>query len=1138
MSTRNINQLKSLTSNGLEQSGSKTWRSVGELEGTEEFKNSLDTEFVEGSAQMETEEEREVSRRSFIKLMGASSAMAGLGLASCRRPESLIIPFADSPEWGLPGKPLYFASSMPSSTGAVPLVVTTQDGRPTKLEPNKRYSSLGGTNSFVQASVLDMYDPARSREFLQNGKVASREVFEKSIGEVITTSSKVAFVFGEDDSPTRSRLVKELKAKYGSSKFYSYEPLTGEERKEAIAERFGKGVDVVADYSKAQVVLSLDSDFLELDEQGPVAGFYKNRFVEGSGYDKKVDPAKMNRLYIVEGGFSLTGGMADHRMRIAPSQVTAVAAEIAKRLGVTVNVTGGGELTIEQQKWAAECAKDLKKNAGKSAVVAGTRQSKGLQEITIAINEALGNYGKTLKAVKKQNTEFGNMNGLIKALNAKELDAVVLLTPANPVYDADGFASAAKNAKLVHLGLRTDATAHAADWHIPAAHYLESWNDARTASGAYTVVQPLILPLYNGVSELDLLLLLLEGTLFNSDLNGETTSPAYDAVRKTFASIADATEAKWMTLLRDGFWKKSSYEDVKLKAAGAISVTLPLAPSISSLEVVFTTDGSIYDGRYANNAWLQEAPDPITKVCWDNVAIISPKTAKDLGIYEKIMKLQPKGKAYGIEGEYGQVGPDNEGQKHANPVIKLDVNGRSLDVVVMVGFGHADNILSLSLGYGQGFDEHDDLGRTPENQTHVSQVSVNRGFNAYSLRSAETPYLVSGGKVENLNKKYPLAMTQEHHAMYGRAIVREISTLPTSGKHPKDYKEQLKKVTKQGMDSHTPENISLYKQKGSETWHDKKAANKHLYDERQQWAMTIDLNNCIGCNACLVACQAENNIPVVGKDQVANGREMHWIRMDRYYAAKETYDKEGNKITDDHGKPVLDEDNPEMIPQPVACQQCESAPCETVCPVNATVHTEDGLNAMAYNRCIGTRYCANNCPYKARRFNFFDYNKRNPLIDKNLYKGPLGEKAVGEAPSLQRNPNVTVRMRGVMEKCTYCVQRIQAAKAKVKVRLKDKATLAGGSSVDVKIEDKELRPKLDSVRTACQDACPSGAVTFGNLMDGNDAKVVRSRDSSRNYELLHYIGTAPRTTYLARVKNPNPAMPDAKAIGRASISIH
>ncbi|MBT8037109.1 MAG: TAT-variant-translocated molybdopterin oxidoreductase [Verrucomicrobiae bacterium] len=1144
MSNRKTNQPET----PVNQGGTKIWRSLGELESTERFQDALDREFVEGSSQMETEEEREVSRRSFMKLMGASSALAGMGLAACRRPESLIVPFTESPEWSVPGKPLHYATSMPRAGGAVPLVVTTHDGRPTKLEPNKLFQKRAGTDSFTQASILDMYDPARSREFLAKGEKKSRVEFEAALAEIAKPDAAIGFVFGEDESPTRSRLVKDLKAKFSGAKFFSYEPLTGEDRKQAHAAAFGAGVDVVADFSTAKVVLSLDSDFLELDQQGPVSGFYKNRFIEGADYTKKADKNAMNRLYVVEGGFSLTGGMADHRMRIAPSQIPAIAAAIANHLGASVTVTSGPSLTAEQTKWALECAKDLKANAGKSVVLAGSRQSRELQDICIAINTALGNYSKTLKPVLTERGEYGDMDALKKALNAKQLDALILLTPANPVYDAPDFAAAAESTTVVHLGLRNDASAHAADWHVPAAHFLESWSDARSAHGSYTVVQPMILPLYNGVSELDLLLAVLDGQLFDSAKDGEKTSPSYDAVRATFSTLADDSTKSWLQVLRDGFWKKSTYAAASPKGVGPITIEVPKAPTLDSLEVIFSTDGSLYDGRYANNAWLQEAPDPISKVCWDNVAMVSPKTAKEMGVYDAILKLEPSGKIYGlldVEKNAGAHPQDKEGRDHTNPMVKLTVNGQSLEVPIMIGFGHAENVVSLSLGYGQGFDQHDELKRGPFNEKDVSVVSVNRGFNAYSLRKAETPYLATGAKAEDVKKRYSIAMTQEHHAMYGRALAREISTESTDASHGhgKDFAQQLEGVKKQGMDSHAPENISLYKPQGSSTWHDKARADKHLFDERQQWAMTIDLNNCIGCNACLVACQAENNIPVVGKEQVAIGREMHWIRMDRYFAAKETYDDKGHKLVDSHGDPIFDEDNPEMIPQPVACQHCEAAPCETVCPVNATVHSEDGLNTMAYNRCIGTRYCASNCPYKARRFNFFDYNKRNPLIEKNLYKGPAGKTAVGEAPSLQRNPNVTVRMRGVIEKCTYCVQRIQSAKGKVKANFKKKVTRLGVPSADVKIADSELRPKTDSVTSACQDACPSGAIVFGNLMDPKSViRRIKSEDNkpilNRAYDLLNYIGTLPRTSYLARVKNPNPAMPDAKGVGRATITMH
>jgi Fe-S-cluster-containing dehydrogenase component len=429
-----------------------------------------------------------------------------------------------------------------------------------------------------------------------------------------------------------------------------------------------------------------------------------------------------------------------------------------------------------------------------------------------------------------------------------------------------------------------------------------------------------------------------------------------------------------------------------------------------------------------------------------------------------------------------------------------------------VSFGQAENTIIIPLGYGQGFNGDDELERDTKNANHVGLVGVNRGFDAYPLRTQDTAYFASGAKVTKTEKRYSVALTQEHNAMYGRALAREISTDTID--HKGDFKAQLAKVKKQGNDSHAPENISLYKQE------DRKGGTL-LSDKLHQWGMTIDLSSCMGCNACLVACQSENNIPIVGKVQVAKGREMHWIRMDRYFAV--------------HKDNTFDADNPAMVPQPVACVQCESAPCETVCPVNATVHTEDGLNAMAYNRCIGTRYCANNCPYKARRFNYFDYNKRNPLIKNNLNKGPAGIRQDKEAPHLQKNPNVTVRMRGVMEKCTYCVQRIQEAVIRQKRGQKQEVLASGNLSPEVTVTTETLRIPVDSVKTACQDACPAQAIAFGNLLDKDASEMGRAKVLERNYDLLNYIGTLPRTSYLARVKNPNPKMPDAKFVGQSTI---
>jgi MoCo/4Fe-4S cofactor protein with predicted Tat translocation signal len=1110
------------------------WRSAGQLEDTAEFRQWMDREFPQGAAELANPEVDETSRRSFLKLMGASTALAGFGMAACRRPESYIVPYTKAPEWVIPGKATYYASSMPRSGGATPLVVTTFEGRPTRVAPNNLHPDADGTDAFAQASVLDLYSPSRSKKVLKAGKAAKRAELETVIAALAADkAAKVGFLFGTDDSPTRARLTKELAAKFSAAKFYQYESLTGEASSVAI----GDGVKLVADFSKADRILSLDCDFAETDSQGPVAAFFDRRKPEGKNYDAKPDASKMNRLYMVEAAFSLTGGMADHRLRVSPSQVNVVAAQIARGLGVNAAVAAvSPELADPKHvEWVNAVVEDLKENAGKSVVVAGSRQALSLHLLAHAINVALGNIGegKPLAALQTETAGLGTLTALKSDIDSGAVETLVLLTPANPIYDAPadlGFAdSFAKLKNSIHLGPRTDATANASAWHVPAAHYLESWSDARTSRGVYTVVQPMILPLYpDCVSELELLLALLsdDGKLLSGEGEKGAPSPAYTAVRATFAAIGGEGDVAWKKLLRDGFLAGSTYPSVSPVVRGDMST--PLVSSVASkdsLEVIFATDSSVYDGRWIDNGWLQEAPDPISKITWDNAALIAPKTAKELGIYDEIITPEPISSMIGVDGvlenKFAKVGPDGEAQNRKQPIIKIEVNGQSLEIPVLVSFGQAENTIVIPLGYGQGFNSDDELKRDTKNVANVGQVGVNTGFNAYPLRTSASSYFATGAKVTKTGKRYSMALTQEHSAMYGRALAREISTQTDDQKG--SFAAQLANVAKQGNDSHAPPNVSLYKPEGSSTFHPGKdgKAQPLLSDPLHQWGMSIDLSSCTGCNSCLIACQAENNIPIVGKQQVAMGREMHWIRMDRYFATQKDN--------------TFDADNPELIPQPVACVQCESAPCETVCPVNATIHTEDGLNAMAYNRCIGTRYCANNCPYKARRFNYFDYNKRNPLISHNLYKGPFGEKQVGEAPHLQRNPNVTVRMRGVMEKCTYCVQRLKDSVIRQKRGQKQEALVAGKPSTEMEVNVSTLRIPVDSVKVACQDACAAGAITFGNLLDGDKSVMYRSKHIERNYDLLNYIGTKPRTSYLARVKNPNPKMPDAKFIGKATV---
>ncbi len=1099
-----------------------SWRSPGQLRDTPEFRSWMDREFPRGAAEMENQDEMETSRRTFLKLMGSSTALAGFGMVACRRPEAYIVPYTKAPEWVIPGKATYYASSMPRAGGAVPLVVTTFDGRPTRVGANRLHPDYEGTDAFAQASVLDMYSTSRSRKVLKNGKPDEMKNFQMVLGGLVQDkAAKIGFVFGNDESPTRLRLIGELRNTYPSAKFYQYEALSVNDS--AI---LGEGVKLVPDFTNADRIVSLDCDFAGTDPQGSNIAFFNRRKPEGKGYESAPDAASMNRLYSIEAAFSLTGGMADHRLRVAPSQIAAVAAQLAREIGADV---GGIEpiTDAKQLEWIKELAADLQASGGRTAVLAGSRQSDTVKRIALAINLALGNVGEGqgINAYQSEATGFGGIEELTEDLNSAAIETVVFSTPSNPVYDAPSdlkFSDALAKAPMsIHLSDRTNATAHACKWHVPATHYLENWSDTRSATGVYTVVQPMILPLYpECVSELELLLGFLAEDGKIPPTEGEEGEPAaaLAAVKETFGGDQTA----WKTVLRNGFAPDSAYASATPASSGETAPVKTNTPSVKNLDVIFSTDASVYDGRWIDNGWLQESPDPVSKLTWDNAALIAPKTAKELGIYDLTQELEPQKSILGVKQAFADVGPDGEGENRASPMIKVEVNGKVLKIAVLVSFGQAENTIIIPLGYGQAFNDEDELGRDSwKNNPFTGLVGVNRGFNAYPLRTLETPYFATGATVSLTGERYSVALTQEHNAMYGRSLAREISTDEVA--HKGDFKKQLAGVKKQGNDSHAPVNLSLYIPESSETWNPGEDGNAQslLNDPLHQWGMSIDLSSCMGCNACLVACQSENNIPIVGKAQVAKGREMHWIRMDRYFAT--------------HKDNTFDADNVAMVPQPVACVQCEAAPCETVCPVNATVHTEDGLNAMAYNRCIGTRYCANNCPYKARRFNFFDYNKRNPLIKNNLNRGPLGERQDKEPRHLQKNPNVTVRMRGVMEKCTYCVQRLKDAVIRQKRGQKQEVLESGKLSPDVPVTNERLRIPVDSVKTACQDACPAEAISFGNLLDGKDSVMGRSKVLERNYDLLNYIGTRPRTSYLARVKNPNPRMPDAPFIGQTTI---
>lgn len=1076
-----------------EEEGSRIhWRSLGELESSPEFQGWLEREFPQGARELEMDD---TSRRSFVKLMGASTALAGFGVA-CSRPLEHLVPYNEHVEWVIPGKALYYSTAKPrlEGLGCDPLVVTTHEGRPTKVDGNRLHPAAGGGScGFTQASILDLYDQDRSKGYWSKGKKTSAKDFEEGFLKPLRESKSgagVGLLISETTSPTRQALVEEAQKALPGLRVFSHSALAPKGMRAAQTALYGEGVLPVVNLKPVDRILSLDCDFMGNDRVGEdTVGEYaaaRNPDREGG----------MVRLYTVESAFTLTGGQADHRYRLPASQVLPVAALVAKEIGEKAGDAALVSLadavvsrlvpSVYNLAWIRECAADLVASKGKAVVVAGSRHSSELHVLAAAVNRALGAYGPVISLVKHSLPAREDLAALSNAIEAGEIKTLLVANEGDVAFDAPSNLDFAKKLRkletLVHLGYRLNETSKLAKWHVPGAHYLESWGDHFSLSGAYSVQQPMIAPLWGGVSVERFLL-----SLVQEDASG---AALLARVQATFGKLGGKD---WTAALRDGYAKGIQLPagefggDPASQSASLAKAPISDFPYPESLEVVLAASNAIYDGRFVNNGWLQEAPDPITKLTWDNAALVSFSTAAELGLQDGDM-------------------------------VELAVGTRKVQAPVLRSPGHADYAVTLAVGY------YGDLA--------TGTASKGVGFNAYPLMSTGQPYVVTGVLHRKLGRKHELALTAEHYSMEGRAVAREGTA--------EMYQQSPGFAAHQGMDHHIPENVSLYK--GADyvnaTTPDKPiigvmAGHEFRVDPHHQWAMTIDLNTCSGCNACVIACQAENNIPIVGKEQVINGREMHWVRMDRYFTSPSDHEtvadlgnvfdyiagKEKTKIVP--GRRPVDDDNVEMIAQPVSCQQCESAPCETVCPVNATTHTGDGLNAMTYNRCIGTRYCANNCPYKARRFNYYDYNKR-PLAQLEL--GPLAP-AAGNATTIQRlqkNPNVTVRMRGVIEKCTYCVQRLNAAKIAAKAAARDSA---------------DIQVKTGSITVACQDACGAGAITFGNLKDPKD-KINAAKKNPRNYDLLKYIGTRPRTSYLARIKNPNPKMPGAEQVGTVTSKMH
>ncbi|PYT96016.1 MAG: molybdopterin oxidoreductase [Acidobacteria bacterium] len=1025
------------------KTGKQYWRTLEELAGDPNFEELLHREFPR---QAPSEWDDSVDRRDFLKLMGASLALAGL--SGCgRAPEQYIVPYVKQPDGMVLGKPQYYATAMPFGADAIGLLVESHEGRPTKIEGNPDHpSSLGATNAFAQASILDLYDPDRAQTATKAGEIQTWSQFldaAQAVAATLRSTRGEGFrvLTGIINSPTLAAQFQTILTLYPQAKWHQWEPAVGDGTREGAKLAFGSYINTVYRPENADVILSLDSDFLT---SGPgnvryMREFYRRRKLDQYSEADRVG-LEMSRLYVVEPTPSVTGSSADHRLPLRYAEIEQFVRALAAKLGLG----GSGKLAPAAEKWLNAVVKDLRKYPRRTLVVAGEQQPAEVHALVHAINAALGNVGTTLYYTEPVEAHPVNHLESLREL-CTDIDAgkvtTLLILGVNPVYTAphdldftskllfDEKSKAKKIETVIHVSPHFDETSQYCDWHVAESHYLETWGDTRAFDGAVSVVQPLIAPLYRTHSAHEVL----------AAFTDKPGLSAYDAVRDRLKAANPSADF-------EKFWRKTLNDGVVAGTAFApLNVSLKFNPaslppskesSAGELEFLFRPDPSIYDGRFANNGWLQELPKPVTKLTWDNAALVSPKTAEKLQLTHSIPSRG---------GEHGQI---------LSNVVDIALSGSKVTAAAWITPGQAEGVVVLPLGYGR---------------KKAGYTGTNKGFNAYAVRTSSTLWTATAPAsiIRKTGDDYPLACTQYHFNMEGRHILVS-SSLEEYHKNPNFAHEH--------EEAPTPE-LSLYKGEAEFSY-------KHV----DKWAMAIDLNSCNGCNACVIACQAENNIAVVGKDQVMRGREMHWIRIDRYYTNTES--STSGKSTGDPSEyqPALD--NPETFFQPVPCQQCENAPCEQVCPVGATVHSAEGLNDMTYNRCIGTRYCSNNCPYKVRRFNFLRFQD-------------------WETPQfkLMRNPEVTVRSRGVMEKCTYCVQRISNARIEAE-----------------KADGGKGRPINDGeIMTACEQACPAQAIVFGNANDPN-SRVSKLRAQQRNYSILAELNSRPRTTYLAAVRNPNPEL--------------
>ncbi|HTS38619.1 MAG TPA: TAT-variant-translocated molybdopterin oxidoreductase [Candidatus Solibacter sp.] len=1003
------------------QTGPEYWRSLEELAGSEEFQQAMHREFPKGASEWADS----VSRRGFLQVMGASLGLAGLTAATgcVRLPNEPIVPYVRQPENVIPGRPQYYATAITLGGYTSPVLVESHEGRPTKIEGNDLHpASLGGTDIFTQASLLTMYDPDRSQSVVSMGDQRSWKAFLEALRGPLSAQKAlqgagIRILTPTISSPTLADQMRTFLKNFPQAKWHVYEPINRDNVLEGAKLAFGQPVETRYDFSKADVIVSLDADFLSAGFPGNTK--YIRDFAARRGNDllgwspyQEADRIRplMNRLYVIESTPSATGAKADHRLPVKASDIDPILRFLASGLGVT----GHGamaDMTGASGEFVAKTAGDLHIHRGASIVIAGEHQPPAVHALAELLNSQLGNVGKTVfysdpvDANPVNQTE--SLTDLVADMRGGKVDLLIILG-GNPAYDAPAdlnFADALKNSKIpmrVHYGLYHNETAELCQWHVNATHDLEAWGDARAYDGTVSIIQPLIAPLYGGKSALEFVAL----------LNGQADATGYDLVRAFWSKLitppcagdgCKTFEDVWRKSLHDGWIEGITFAPKSLQTKSG-GFPPPPASDSNAIELNIRRDPTIWGGEFSNNGWLQELPKPMSKLTWDNAVQIGPKMAQRLNIASE-------------------------------DVVELELNGKKVRGPVWIQAGHPDNSVTITLGYGR---------------TRAGRVGTAQGFNAYELRTSANPWIASGVKITKTGETYKLASTQGMQSM----------ETPDGGYRPLVQERSLEEYKKEpnfAKEEEPPKDLTLYQ--------------PYPYDkEDYAWGMAIDLNKCVGCNNCMLACQAENNIAVVGKEQVVIGRHMHWIRVDAYYQG--------------------DRDNPRAFFQPVPCMQCENAPCEVVCPVGATVHSTEGLNDMTYNRCVGTRYCSNNCPYKVRRFNFLLFQD----WDTPQYK-------------MMRNPDVSVRSRGVMEKCTYCVQRINERR------------------IDAEREDRKINDAQHpaELKTACQQSCPADAIVFGNINDPNSA-VSKWKAQSRNYSLLGELNTRPRTTYLAEVRNPNPEL--------------